>query len=67
MKIKSDIVGNTPKVGDFIVYNPPHYKGIRLVKISDFTKAGCPQGREKDGTFHIVKTNFFTTNIKEDE
>lgn len=67
MKVKTDIVGNIPKIGNVVVYNPPYYKRIKLVQISDFTKSGCPKGKSKDGEFHIIKTNFFITNINLNE
>lgn len=69
MKAKVDIVGNTPKIGDVVIYNPPYYKGIKLVEISDFTKSGCPVGYYLDNRDykHIVKTNFFITNINSNE
>lgn len=67
MKIKTDITGNIPKIGDVVVYNPPYYKGIDLVEISSFTKSGCPKGKNKNREFHIVKTNFFITNINSNE
>jgi len=31
MKRKVDIFGNTPEVGDIIVFNPPKYKGLTVL------------------------------------
>lgn len=69
MKVKTDIVENIPKVGDVVVYNPPYYKGIKLLSITEFTKAGCPVGYYLDNKDykHIVKTDFFITNINTNE
>lgn len=43
MEIRKDILGNTPKLGDIIAYNPPRYKGLRLAYITGFNKpSGLP-------------------------
>lgn len=28
MEIRNDILGRRPEIGDTIVFNPPHYKGL---------------------------------------
>jgi hypothetical protein len=42
MKIKPDLFGNIPKVGDVIGFNPPRYKGLVYGTIIGFSKSGCP-------------------------
>ena len=42
-KIQQDILGNTPKVGDTIVFNPSLYKGIVSGVCIGFSKAGLPE------------------------
>ena len=50
MDIRKDIVGNTPKVGDTIAFNPPRYKGLIFGKVVSFSKVGLPEidAKEKD-------------------
>lgn len=73
MEIQKDILGNIPKVGDTIVFNPPKYKGLLSGEITSFTKSGLPKiekingnvtfnwslkyAIERDG-FYSVKTGF---------
>ena len=66
MKVKTDITGNIPKIGDVVVYNPAYYKGIELLLITEFSKAGCPIGLFLDGDDYkqTVKTSFYITNLK---
>lgn len=42
MKIRTDIMGRTPEIGDIIVYNPPYYKGIKKAYVIGFAKSGLP-------------------------
>lgn len=43
MIIKKDILGNTPKVGDTIAFNPTGYKGLETGVVTGFTKSGSPE------------------------
>ena len=42
-KIKQDILGNTPKVGDTIAFNPTGSKGLMSGVVQGFTKTGLPE------------------------
>ena len=68
MEVRKDILGNVPKIGDIIVFNPPAYKGLAYGKVLSFSKVGLPQidgkendllyfGRDKDGLY-TPKTGF---------
>lgn len=50
MVIRKDITGNTPQIGDTIVFNPPAYKGLVFGEILSFSKVGLPEidAREQD-------------------
>jgi len=43
MEIRKDILGNTPKIGDIIVFNPPREKGLVAAKVFGFAKSGLPK------------------------
>lgn len=59
MEIKKDLFGNTPKIGDIIVFNPPKYKGLVYSSIIGFTKAGLPQVENIPYClYNSVKTDF---------
>lgn len=68
--IKKDIVGNIPKVGDIIIYNPAYYKGVQLLLIEKFSRAGCPVGFYLDENLkktifdNNVRTGFYITNLE---
>ena len=42
-KIKCDMLGNFPKIGDTIAFNPPKFKGLITGKIIGFTSTGSPK------------------------
>lgn len=74
----TDIFGKTPKVGDIIVYNPPHYKGLVYGKCKALSKAGNPRVEilsdykeyyirlDKDGLYS-PKTGFVIVNNNNNE
>lgn len=39
----TDIFGKTPKIGDTIVFNPPHYKGLVYGECKALSKVGNPR------------------------
>lgn len=43
MEIRKDIVGNIPKIGDLIAFNPPSYKGLILGTVNGFSSTGLPK------------------------
>lgn len=49
MKIREDILGRKPMIGDIIVFNPPRYKGIISSSVLGFSKAGLPMVKPKKG------------------
>lgn len=54
MDIRKDIFGNTPKVGDTIIYNPVGYKGLIYGKCVGFTKSGLPLVKTDDPSMEDV-------------
>lgn len=52
--IKTDIFGIVPQIGDIIVFNPPHYKGLLHFECVGFSEAGLP---EVNPNKHIGATN----------
>lgn len=38
MEIRKDILGRTPRIGDKVAWNPPHYKGLVFGEVIDFKK-----------------------------
>lgn len=38
MEIRKDILGRTPRIGDIVAWNPPHYKGLVFGQVIDFKK-----------------------------
>ena len=70
-EIRKDILGVTPQIGDTIIYNPPHYKGLVYGICVGFSKVGLPLvdidnpnnnylGNKTDG-FYSPKTGFTVT------
>ena len=67
MKIREDILGNVPEIGDSIVFNPVYYKGlVNGVCVGFMASSGLPMvkvdkrilGNEnKDGSY-TPKTGF---------
>lgn len=45
-KIRDDIFGNKPNIGDTIVYNPSYYKGLKQGVVVGFAKSGLPRVSE---------------------
>lgn len=41
--VQNDILGETPLVGDIIIYNPPLYKGLIYGICMGYTSAGLPE------------------------
>lgn len=39
---RPDIFSIVPNIGDYIVYNPPRYKGLRIGVCVGFAKSGLP-------------------------
>ena len=48
MEIRKDILGNTPEVGNTIVFNPPRYKGLVYGECIGFTTVGLPKVKLSD-------------------
>ena len=46
--IRTDISGRTPAIGDWVAYNPPYYKGLKIAIVIDFAKSGLPIIIDKD-------------------
>lgn len=38
MEIRTDLLGRTPRIGDKVAWNPPHYKGLVFGEVIDFKK-----------------------------
>ena len=53
MKIKKDILGNTPQIGDTIAFNPSHYKGLLTGEVLGFTSSGSPEINPKNVYPHM--------------
>lgn len=56
-KIRKDVLGKIPQIGDTIVYNPPHYKGLEFFICKGFTKVGLPIEEEGE-TYSPCRTGF---------
>lgn len=41
--VRKDLLGNTPSVGDIIVFNPPRYKGLVHGVCIGFSSGGLPK------------------------
>ena len=48
MKIREDILGNIPDIGDTIAYNPPRYKGLVHGICVRFTSSGLAEEAVKE-------------------
>lgn len=57
MKIRKDLLGRTPEIGNLIAFNPPYYKGIILAKVTGFAKSGLPQLESCDGDTKYIGQN----------
>lgn len=40
--IRPDIFSIVPSIGDYIIYNPPRYKGLKIGICVGFAKSGLP-------------------------
>ena len=61
MDIRKDIIGNIPKIGDTIAFNPPYYKGLVWGECVQFTSVGLPilkMEEDDDDYFMTPKTGF---------
>ena len=38
MEIRTDLLGRTPRIGEKVAWNPPHYKGLVFGEVVDFKK-----------------------------
>lgn len=72
-EIRKDILGVVPQIGDTIVFNPPHYKGLVYGTCVGFSKVGLPLvdvhnpkqtyiGNKTDG-FYSPKTGFTVSKV----
>lgn len=43
MRIRKDIVNQTPEIGDTIIFNPPKYKGMVVGECIGFSNTGLPK------------------------
>ena len=80
MEIKKDILGNTPKVGDTIVFNPTGYKGLMSGVVAGFAKSGMPEvkpervydnnsdyGKLNKNGMYTPKTGFVVAEVTSEE
>jgi len=63
MEIRKDILGNTPKLGDKVAFNPPRRKGLIWGTVVGFSSTGLPKLNfdEKQGYYreeYTPKTGF---------
>ena len=54
MDVRKDILGNIPKIGDTIVFNPPAYKGLVFGEVLSFSGVGLPEidGKNNDRLYY---------------
>jgi hypothetical protein len=59
-KIKTDIFGNIPKIGDIVVFNPPKHKGLIWGKVIGLSRIGNPilDFSETDHKNYIIKNRY---------
>ena len=60
MTIRIDFLGNTPEIGNIIVFNPPRYKGLVKGFCIGFQESGLPQVSEIEGGDYWLKSQIKT-------